>query len=85
MNESGPTDVITFHHGEIFISADTAFAMRAQFGNSLVPRTDGSTLFMGCFICMALTIEVAAREKMKEAAENSKVLNEALEYRRYQF
>ena len=35
MNESGPTDVITFQHGEIFISADTAFHNAKRLGNSL--------------------------------------------------
>jgi probable rRNA maturation factor len=35
MNESGPTDVITFQHGEIFISADTAKRNARRFGNPL--------------------------------------------------
>ena len=35
MNESGPTDVITFQHGEVFISTDTAFHNAKRFGNSL--------------------------------------------------
>jgi probable rRNA maturation factor len=35
MNEPGPTDVITFQHGEIFISADTAKRNARRFGNSL--------------------------------------------------
>lgn len=35
MNEPGPTDVITFQHGEIFISADTASANSKRFGKSL--------------------------------------------------
>ena len=35
MNEAGPTDVITFQHGEIFISADTAVRNAQRFGNSL--------------------------------------------------
>jgi probable rRNA maturation factor len=35
LNESGPTDVITFSHGEIFISAETARRHARQFGNSL--------------------------------------------------
>jgi len=34
MKESGPTDVITFQHGEIFISADTAVRNARRFGNS---------------------------------------------------
>jgi probable rRNA maturation factor len=34
MNESGATDVITFQHGEIFISADTALRNARRFGNS---------------------------------------------------
>jgi len=35
LNQSGPTDVITFQHGEIFISADTARRHAHTFGNSL--------------------------------------------------
>jgi probable rRNA maturation factor len=35
MSESGPTDVITFQHGEIFISADMAGRNAKRFGNSL--------------------------------------------------
>lgn len=31
----GPTDVLTFHHGEIVISADTAARQARVFGNSL--------------------------------------------------
>jgi len=34
MNESGPTDVITFQHGEIFISAETARRNAQRFGNA---------------------------------------------------
>jgi probable rRNA maturation factor len=34
LNEPGPTDVITFQHGEIFISAETARLQARQFGNS---------------------------------------------------
>jgi probable rRNA maturation factor len=34
MNAAGPTDVITFQHGEIFISADTAIRHARRFGNS---------------------------------------------------
>lgn len=30
----GPTDVITFQHGEIFVSAETARANARRFGNS---------------------------------------------------
>lgn len=35
LNQSGPTDVITFQHGEIFISAETARRHARTFGNSL--------------------------------------------------
>lgn len=35
MNEAGPTDVITFQHGEIFISAEMAKRNARRFGNSL--------------------------------------------------
>ena len=35
MKESGPTDVITFQHGEIFISAETARRNARRFGNAL--------------------------------------------------
>ncbi|MEO8439057.1 MAG: rRNA maturation RNase YbeY [Spartobacteria bacterium] len=36
MQIDGPTDVITFHHGEIFISAETAQRQAATYGSSLV-------------------------------------------------
>jgi probable rRNA maturation factor len=35
LNQGGPTDVITFSHGEIFISAETARRHALQFRNSL--------------------------------------------------
>jgi probable rRNA maturation factor len=35
LNQSGPTDVLTFQHGEIFISIDTARRQALVFGNSL--------------------------------------------------
>jgi probable rRNA maturation factor len=34
LNEHGPTDVITFQHGEIFISAETARAQARRFGST---------------------------------------------------
>jgi probable rRNA maturation factor len=36
MNEAGPTDVITFQHGEIFISIETARRQARRFGTSTV-------------------------------------------------
>jgi probable rRNA maturation factor len=35
MNESGTTDVMTFQHGEIFISAETARRNARRFGNTV--------------------------------------------------
>jgi probable rRNA maturation factor len=35
MNQAGPTDVLTFQHGEIFISVETAKKHARAFGNSL--------------------------------------------------
>src|SRR5713101_279957 len=35
MHRTGPTDVLTFQHGEIFISVDTAKRHSRAFGNSL--------------------------------------------------
>jgi len=35
MHESGPTDVLTFQHGEIFVSVETAKRHARRFGNSL--------------------------------------------------
>ena len=34
MNESGPTDVITFQHGEIFVGAESARRNARRFGNA---------------------------------------------------
>jgi probable rRNA maturation factor len=36
LGESGPTDVVTFHDGEIFISVETARRYAREFGNSLM-------------------------------------------------
>jgi probable rRNA maturation factor len=35
MHEAGPTDVMTFQHGEIFISAETATRNARRFGTTL--------------------------------------------------
>ncbi len=35
MHQTGPTDVLTFQHGEIFISVDTASRNARAFGSSL--------------------------------------------------
>jgi probable rRNA maturation factor len=35
MRQTGPTDVLTFQHGEIFISIETAKRHARRFGNSL--------------------------------------------------
>jgi probable rRNA maturation factor len=36
LGQSGPTDVLTFQHGEIFISVETARRQARAFGNSLI-------------------------------------------------
>jgi probable rRNA maturation factor len=36
LGQSGPTDVMTFQHGEIFISVETARRHARAFGNSLL-------------------------------------------------
>ena len=38
LGQSGSTDVLTFQHGEIFISVDTARRYARAFGNSLLPE-----------------------------------------------
>jgi probable rRNA maturation factor len=35
LGQTGPTDVLTFHDGEIFISVETARRYAREFGNSL--------------------------------------------------
>ena len=35
LQQSGPTDVITFQHGEIFVSTETARSQARRFGTSL--------------------------------------------------
>jgi probable rRNA maturation factor len=37
LHKSGPTDILTFQHGEIFVSVETAKKQARAFGNSL-PR-----------------------------------------------
>jgi len=56
MNQPGPTDVITFQHGEIFISADTAIANAKRLARRSVANY-GSTSSMDCCTFRALTIE----------------------------
>jgi probable rRNA maturation factor len=36
LGQSGPTDVLTFQHGEVFISVETAERHARAFGNSLI-------------------------------------------------
>ncbi len=36
LGQTGPTDVLTFQHGEIFISVETARGHARMFGNSLM-------------------------------------------------
>ena len=36
LSQTGPTDVLTFHHGEIFISVEMAKRQARVFGNSFV-------------------------------------------------
>ena len=36
LGQSGPTDILTFQHGEIFISVETAQRHAGAFGNSLL-------------------------------------------------
>ena len=36
LGQTGPTDVLTFRHGEIFVSAETARRNARRFGNSLL-------------------------------------------------
>ena len=36
LGQSGPTDVLTFQHGEIFISVETARRQARAFGNSVL-------------------------------------------------
>src|SRR5207249_7763466 len=36
LGQTGPTDVLTFRHGEIFISAETAKRHARLFGNSIM-------------------------------------------------
>jgi probable rRNA maturation factor len=36
MNMAGPTDVVTFQHGEVIISVDTAASQAADYGTSLL-------------------------------------------------
>lgn len=39
MNDPTPTDVITFHHGEILVSVDTARRVAPLHGNSVAEET----------------------------------------------
>ncbi len=43
MHQTGPTDVLTFQHGEIFISVETAKRHVRAFGNSAQSKDTGGT------------------------------------------
>ena len=76
MNQPGPTDVITFQHGEIFISADTAIANAKRFGTSL-RRELRLYIVHGLLHLQGFDDRNAQSARRMRAAER-KVLNELL-------
>ena len=64
MGIAGPTDVITFQHGEIFISTETA---RRQARSIIAPRSRTNCVFISCmvfFICTDSTIGTGGATRM---------------------
>ncbi|HEX4638567.1 MAG TPA: rRNA maturation RNase YbeY [Chthoniobacterales bacterium] len=75
MNESGPTDVITFQHGEIFISAEMARRNARRFGNPL-QRELRLYIVHGLLHLHGLDDRTVARAREMEAVQG-KVLRQA--------
>jgi probable rRNA maturation factor len=77
LGQSGPTDVLTFQHGEIFISVETARRHARAFGNSLM-RELKLYIIHGLLHLHGFDDQTPAEaRKMKTAQE--KVLRGALE------
>jgi probable rRNA maturation factor len=70
MNEAGPTDVITFQHGEIFISVDTAQRQSRQFGTSTVDEIQ-LYLVHGILHLQGFDDQSAAQRARMRAAETA--------------
>jgi probable rRNA maturation factor len=79
MNQLGPTDVMTFQHGEIFVSADTAFRNARRFGNSF-SRELRLYIVHGLLHLHGFDDKDAARTPKMRAAE-SKILRQVVESR----
>lgn len=74
MNDPSPTDVITFHHGEVFISLDTAEREGAKFGHSIEKE-------MLLYLIHALLHLNGHEDKIPEEREAmKKIQEEILEY-----
>lgn len=69
MGIEGATDVITFHHGEILVSADTASARAGEFGHSVARET-------ALYIAHGLLHLHAYDDKDPAAAERMRILQE---------
>jgi probable rRNA maturation factor len=66
---SGPTDVITFQHGEIFISAQTAARQAAEFQSTL-ERELRLYLVHGLLHLAGFDDQTASARREMEAAQN---------------
>lgn len=76
LGQSGPTDVLTFQHGEIFISVDTAMRQARAFENPLL-RELKLYIVHGLLHLHGLDDQTQAEaRKMKKAQE--KILRSAL-------
>jgi probable rRNA maturation factor len=76
LNQTGPTDVITFHHGEIFISVPTARRQSKRFGTPLIRE-------MQLYIVHALLHlhgfnDVTAAQKRQIRAAEARVMHDAV-------
>jgi probable rRNA maturation factor len=77
LGQSGPTDVLTFQHGEIFISVETARRHARAFGNSLMRELDLYVVH-GLLHLHVFDDQTAAEAyKMKTAQE--KILRDSIE------
>lgn len=77
LGQSGPTDVLTFQHGEIFISVETARRHARAFGNSLTRELE-LYIIHGLLHLHGLDDQTPGEARKMRAAQE-KILRGALE------
>jgi probable rRNA maturation factor len=77
LGQPGPTDVLTFQHGEIFISVETARRQARAFGNSLMRELE-LYIIHGLLHLQGFDDQTPGEARKMRAAQE-KILRDALE------